>query len=203
MSSVGNNNFKVVLVGSSGVGKTATIYRVVENAFVEDLPSTVGVDYKSYAVDVDGETVTFNLWDTAGQERFRSVSKAYFRNAVGGIIIFSTTDEQSFADIDGWLSDFHALSAPNSATVLVGNKVDLTAERAVTSAEAEAYAQRHNMDYIETSAKDGTGVSDVFYRIAKLIKERIQKGDIQPPQPPQGRITQPVETREVNQGCSC
>ena len=134
------NSYKVVVVGSSGVGKTAIVQRLVDGTFCDEGQSTVGVEFKSHTISFDDETMKLSIWDTAGQERFRSVSKAYFRNAVGAILVFSLDDAQSFNELDGWLNDLHALATPNAVITLVGNKQDV-AEKTVTTSEAEEFAK--------------------------------------------------------------
>jgi small GTP-binding protein len=98
-------SFKVVLVGSSSVGKSSMVERLTEGIFPDDIQSTVGVEFKAFAVPVDDRTVRLQIWDTAGQERFKSVSKAYFRNAVGAVLMFDITQESTFEDLSTWLAD--------------------------------------------------------------------------------------------------
>lgn len=201
------NSYKVVVVGSSGVGKTAIVQRLVDGTFQEESQSTVGVEFKSHNITNDNEIVKLNIWDTAGQERFRSVSKAYFRNAVGAILVFACNDSGSFADLDSWLNDLHTLSTSNAVVVLVGNKSDLAEGRQVSVAEAETFAARHGMIYLETSARDGTNVSEAFVRLAKQISERVKKGEIQgqftaPSAPPIG-ISRPNIGKNDGNGCKC
>ena len=171
-------NFKVVLVGSSGVGKSSLLQRLIDDTFETDVQSTVGVEFKLHDFQVGNETIHLNIWDTAGQEKFRSVAKAYFRNAVGAILAFSTTNSQSFLELDSWLNDLHSLALPNAVILLVGNKVDLISERSVTTSEAEDFAERHGIEYLETSAYDGQNVYESFLRLARTISEKIKRGKI-------------------------
>ena len=171
-------NFKVVLVGSSGVGKSSLLQRLIDDTFETDVQSTVGVEFKLHDFQVGNETIHLNIWDTAGQEKFRSVAKAYFRNAVGAILAFSTTNSQSFLELDSWLNDLHSLALPNAVILLVGNKVDLISERSVTTSEAEDFAERHGIEYLETSAYDGQNVYESFLRLARTISEKIKRGEI-------------------------
>ncbi|OHT04626.1 Ras family protein [Tritrichomonas foetus] len=180
--------YKIVVVGTSGVGKTAMVQRLVDNTFQEETQSTVGVEFKSFNITLDTETIKLNIWDTAGQERFRSVSKAYFRNAVGAILVFALNNADSFNELESWLNDLHTLAAPNAAVVLIGNKSDLVDDRAITESEAQSFADRHAMTYIETSAREGTNISEAFLRLAKSINDKVKKGEIkgqfQPPTAP-------------------
>jgi small GTP-binding protein len=115
--------------------------------------------------------VRLNIWDTAGQERFRAILKAYFRNAVGAILVFSLTDRASFDALGAGLADVHSLCAPNVAVLLVGNKCDLAADRVIGDAEACAFGGRHGLDYVETSACDSTNVTETFVRLATAMRE--------------------------------
>lgn len=171
--------YKVVVLGTSGVGKTAIVQRLVDNTFSTDGQSTVGVEFKSQTITTDEEKTKLNIWDTAGQERFRSVSKAYFRNAVGAILVFAINDHVSFTDLDGWLDDLHKLAAPNAVIILVGNKADLEDERHVSTTQAQEYADRNGLVYIETSAKDAINVEEAFIRLTKSINQKVKNGDIQ------------------------
>ena len=175
---MGSNGFKIVVVGSSGVGKTALVNQLVNKTFREDSQPTIGVEFKSYTIQADDETVKLQIWDTAGQERFRSVSKAYFRNAVGAILVFDLTSRQSFDELDTWINDLNALCTQNTYIILVGNKKDLD-DRQIVETEGEEYASRHNLIYLETSAKDGTNVEEAFARLGMGILRRVKEGTIQ------------------------
>jgi small GTP-binding protein len=170
--------YKVVVLGSSGVGKTSLVQRVTEKSFSAQIQSTVGVEFKTwlYPLGTGGE-IKLNIWDTAGQERFRSVSKAYFRNAMGAILVFAIDSEASYTDLDSWLADLHQGATPNAAVLLVGNKAD-AATREITEEQAKEYCKRHELEYLETSAKEGTGVQEAFVRLAMKIQEKAERGEI-------------------------
>ena len=162
-------SYKFIIIGSSGVGKTAIMKRLVENTFSADSQSTIGVEFDSTSIDVDGQSIKLQIWDTAGQERFRSIAKAYFRNAVGVILVFDITERKTFDDVNNWLSDVHTLCDPSAVVMLIGNKGDLAASRVVTIAEAENFAKHHQLKYLETSARNGDNVKDAFTRVATEI----------------------------------
>ncbi|OHT16743.1 Ras-related protein Rab-4B [Tritrichomonas foetus] len=171
-------SFKFIIIGSSGVGKTAILKRLVEDTFSNDSQSTIGVEFDSTMIDVDGQQVKLQIWDTAGQERFRSIAKAYFRNAVGVILVFDITERKTFDDVNMWLNDVHSLCDPTAVVLLIGNKSDLSANRVVTLAEAEQFAQHHQLNYLETSAMDGSNVREAFVKVATQI---FRKGVKAPP----------------------
>ena len=166
--------YKIVVVGSSGVGKTAMVQRLIDQTFLEETQSTVGVEFKSYNITLDNETIRLNIWDTAGQERFRSVSKAYFRNAVGAILVYSINDNDSFNDLEAWINDLHQLAAQNAAILLVGNKSDLD-DRRVTESEAQSFADRHGIEYLEASAKTGENIALLFRALIKTVMTNKEK----------------------------
>ncbi|EAX89987.1 small GTP-binding protein, putative [Trichomonas vaginalis G3] len=166
-------SYKFIIVGASGVGKTAILKRLVEDSFTEESQSTIGVEFDSTMLTIDGRKVKLQIWDTAGQERFRSISKAYYRNAVGVILVFDLTERKTFEDLSSWLYDVHTLCDPNCVIQLIGNKSDLADNRVISLAEADAFAQRNHMHYLEASAKSGSCISEAFTRCATEI---ISKG---------------------------
>jgi small GTP-binding protein len=168
-------SFKFIIIGSSGVGKTAILKRLTEDSFSSDSQSTIGVEFDSTIVEVDGQSVKLQIWDTAGQERFRSIAKAYFRNAVGVILVFDICERKTFEDVNVWLNDVHSLCDPTAVVILIGNKSDLSANRSVTLAEAEQYAQHHQLTYLETSALSGANVRDAFLKVATQIYRKAPK----------------------------
>ena len=178
-------SFKFIIIGSSGVGKTAILKRLVEDTFSADSQSTIGVEFDSTIIEVDGQQVKLQIWDTAGQERFRSIAKAYFRNAVGVVLVFDITERKTFDDINMWLNDVHALCDPSAIIILIGNKGDLSESRTVTLAEAEQFAQHHQLTYLETSALNGTNVREAFVNVATTIYRK-------------GYSSQPKGVKEIN-----
>jgi small GTP-binding protein len=160
---------KFIVLGSSGVGKTAILKRLVDDVFTTESQSTIGVEFLATSVDIEGQQVKLQIWDTAGQERFRSIAKAYFRSAIGVILAFDLTDRKSFDELNQWLSDIHALCDPNAVVTLIGNKLDLADARKVTSNEAETFAQLHQLAYFETSALGGDNIQEAFQRTAATI----------------------------------
>jgi small GTP-binding protein len=182
--------------------------RLVHNEFSEAIQSTIGVEFRSIELPDDQELIRLHIWDTAGQEKFRSVSKAYFRNSVGAALVFALNDSQSFQNLDPWLSDLQQLALPNAVIILVGNKADLTSERQITEDQAKDFADRHNLDYIETSARTSAGVRDAFVRLVRRIGEKRAKGEIKGDfKTTAPRIGVPVAGNDVRQrekpACDC
>ena len=173
-------SFKFIIIGSSGVGKTAILKRLVEDTFSADSQSTIGVEFDSTMIEVDNQQIKLQIWDTAGQERFRSIAKAYFRNAVGVILVFDITERKTFDDVNMWLNDVHSLCDPTAVVMLIGNKADLSDNRVVTLAEAEQFAQHHQLQYLETSAMNGTNVKEAFVKVATQIYRKGVKPQAKP-----------------------
>ncbi|OHS94741.1 Ras-related protein Rab-4B [Tritrichomonas foetus] len=167
--------YKFIVIGSSGVGKTAILKRLVDDVFTGESQSTIGVEFLATTLDVEGQPIKLQIWDTAGQERFRSIAKAYFRSAIGVILVFDLTDRKSFDDLNQWLNDIHALCDPNAVVTLIGNKSDLTEQRTITSSEAESFAQLHQLTYFETSALGGDNIQEAFHRTAaSILRKNLQ-----------------------------
>ena len=142
---------------------------------------TVGVDFFARLVRMDdgATTIKLQLWDTAGQERFRSITKAYYRNSVGVLLVYDLCDKVSFDNVGQWMSEARRHIEPHQATfVLVGCKQDMgTSSRQVSSDEAAAFAASHRMEYFETSAKSGGGVEAPFQHLAQVIYNKIKSGE--------------------------
>ena len=172
--------FRVIIVGESTVGKSCVLRRFTENRFTEHIEPTVGVDFHTRTVLVDGHKLKLQLWDTAGQERFRAITRAYYRNAVGVLLVFNIADHETFAKLPDWIDDGEQASQHQTPIfVLVGNKCDQERDRQVLRREAERFAKAYGMDYIETSAKTDTNIDEAFALQAKRIYEAIQDGRVQ------------------------
>jgi small GTP-binding protein len=179
MSAVSKTDpYKVVVVGTTCVGKSSLVQRLVQGTFNEDNTATCGADFYTYSIPLDNETIRLQIWDTAGQERFRAISKQYFRNAVGAILVFDISNLHSFEALTGWLNDLQANCLPNAYVLLVGNKADLNASRQVGHQEIKEFADRHQLETVETSALNGKGVREAFTRLALEVSARTKAGQI-------------------------
>jgi small GTP-binding protein len=165
---------KVVLAGDSGVGKTCVLVRFAQNEFLS-VPyiSTIGVDFKSKVVNVEGTKIRLQIWDTAGQERFRSITPTYFRDAVGLVLIYDITKGETFRNVRAWISDIKT-HADGVIIMLLGNKLDVPdKERAVSFDEGQQLASSYGIPFLETSAKTGYGVMEAFDALARAIKVKL------------------------------
>lgn len=166
-------SYKYIFIGNSAVGKSAIFKRYCLNQYNPNNPPTIGAAYdirSLYLTDKDGVATdtTIHMWDTCGQERFRSLVKLHYRNANCALFVFDLTNRTSFNDITNWLNNVSEVSH-GCIFYLVGNKSDLRDKIQVTTEEAEKFAQSHNMHYIETSAKTGDNITNLFVQSANQL----------------------------------
>ena len=172
-----NYLFKVVLVGDSGVGKSCLLSRFAWDQFSLDSKSTIGVEFATKSVMIEGQTVKAQLWDTAGQERYRAITTAYYREAVGAIIVYDITKEDTFKSVEKWVQDVRNNTSREVCIMLVGNKCDLRKERAVTTEMGKLFARNNELSFLEASALDSTNVESAFTSILSEIFHSVsQKG---------------------------
>jgi len=165
---------KVILLGNSGVGKSALMERFINKKFSAVYRATIGADFLTKEVEIDNKLVTLQIWDTAGQERFQSLGNSFYRGADCCILVFDVTIPKSFDDIETWRNEFllqsHIDDPDSFPFVLLGNKVDQENERAVPAKNARNWCQLHgNIPYIETSAKEAVNVEKAFLTASKIV----------------------------------
>ncbi|CAH9086585.1 unnamed protein product [Cuscuta europaea] len=165
--------FKLLLIGDSGVGKSCLLLRFADDSYLESYISTIGVDFKIRTVEQDGKTIKLQIWDTAGQERFRTITSSYYRGAHGIIVVYDVTDMESFNNVKQWLSEIDRYASDNVNKLLVGNKSDLTAQKAVSYEVAKAFADEIGIPLLETSAKNAQNVEQAFMEMTASIKKRM------------------------------
>ncbi|XBI18481.1 hypothetical protein VPH35_060252 [Triticum aestivum] len=202
--------FKVVLIGDSGVGKSNLLSRFARDEFSLDTRSTIGVEFATKTVRVDGKLVKAQIWDTAGQERYRAITSAYYRGAVGALVVYDVTRHITFENAERWLTELRDHTDANIVVMLVGNKADLRHLRAVSPEEARAFAERHRTFSMETSALEATNVEDAFTEVLGEIyrvvsKKALDIGD-DPAAPPRGKtidVGGKDDVTPVNTGGCC
>ncbi|ELT90087.1 hypothetical protein CAPTEDRAFT_55121, partial [Capitella teleta] len=166
--------YKVLLLGDTGVGKTALIRSLTGTEFKANHLTTVGIDFVKKTFDADGALVQLQIWDTAGQERFRSLTKFQYRSTKGLLLVYDVTDRTSFETLGYWLDSIDSeLDRNNKEPVpvfIVGNKTDLEESRVVSTQEGKKAAESHYVHgFLETSAKNGHNVSEAFNKLADAI----------------------------------
>ncbi|KAI5671494.1 hypothetical protein M9H77_11858 [Catharanthus roseus] len=167
--------FKIVLIGDSAVGKSQLLARFARNEFSLDSKATIGVEFQTKTLIIDHKTVKAQIWDTAGQERYRAVTSAYYRGAVGAMLVYDMTKRQSFDHMARWLEELRGHADKNIVIMLIGNKCDLGSLRAVPTEDAQEFAERENLYFMETSALEATNVESAFMTILTEIYRIISK----------------------------
>jgi len=157
--------FKVVLIGDSGVGKSNLLSRFTRNEFNLDSKSTIGVEFATRSISVDAKTVKAQIWDTAGQERYRAITSAYYRGAVGALLVYDIAKHTTYTNVTRWLKELRDHADSNIVIMLVGNKSDLKHLRAVPTEEARTFSSDNGLSFIETSALDASNVEAAFQTI--------------------------------------
>lgn len=167
--------FKVVLIGDSGVGKSNLLSRFTRNEFCLESKSTIGVEFATRSIQVDGKTIKAQIWDTAGQERYRAITSAYYRGAVGALLVYDITKSVTFENVERWLKELRDHADSNIVIMLVGNKSDLRHLRSVQTDDAQAYCEKEGLSFIETSALESTNVEKAFQQILTEIYHIVSK----------------------------
>ncbi|XP_067006162.1 ras-related protein Rab-18-B [Anabrus simplex] len=160
---------KILIIGESGVGKSSLLLRFIDDSFNPDQQLTIGVDFRTKKVTVDGNTVKLAIWDTAGQERFRTLTPSYYRDAQGAILVYDVSNMNSFTKLETWLNELDTYSTKsNIIKMVVGNKIDVE-NREVSREEGMKFARRHATLFIESSAKTKDGVQCAFEELVQKI----------------------------------
>ncbi|XP_076946628.1 ras-related protein RABA4d-like [Bidens hawaiensis] len=167
--------FKVVLIGDSAVGKSQLLARFTKNEFNADSKATIGVEFQTKTLVIDQKMVKAQIWDTAGQERYRAVTSAYYRGAVGAMLVYDMTKRPTFDHMSRWLEELRGHADKNIVIMLIGNKCDLTSLRAVPVEDAQEFAERENLCFMETSALESTNVESAFLTALTEIYRIISK----------------------------
>jgi len=182
--------FKVVLIGDSGVGKSNLLSRFTRNEFNLESKSTIGVEFATRSIQVDNKTIKAQIWDTAGQERYRAITSAYYRGAVGALLVYDIAKHVTYENVNRWLKELRDHADSNIVIMLVGNKSDLRHLRAVPTEEAKQFAAENSLSFIETSALDASNVELAFqnilteiYRIVSNKALENKGGDVARPSP--------------------
>lgn len=167
--------FKIILVGNSSVGKTSLINRYMGFGFEENYPCTINADFKIKSLTMDEVTgAELTVWDTCGQEKYKALTRQYFKDAHGVILLYDVTNEESFKGLTSWLTEIRNNSNKDVSIILVGNKIDLD-DRKITKEVASEFAIKNGLFYFETSSKDGINIDVPFDNVAKDIIKKIKE----------------------------
>ena len=164
-------NFKIIVIGNIGVGKSCLSLKATKGIFLEEYISTIGFEFYCFNVKVDDKIIKLQIWDTCGQEAYRSLIKNFYRNASLAIIVYSVEDSQSFIDIDIWLKQVKTYGTSSCKIFLIGNKID-TNDRKVSTEQGIKCKNDFFFDcFMETSAKDGINTKELFVNCASILYE--------------------------------
>ena len=203
---------KIVLVGESGVGKTSIITQYIDNIFQKDQQSTIGGTFSTKTVKCgNGKILKLEIWDTAGQERYRSVTKLFYKDANAAILVYDITNKFSFEEIQNyWFGQVKDSAPENIIIAIVANKLDLYENEQVDETIARKYAQDNNALFACTSAKNTSGIEDLFIEIAKIysgsdsaltIQEKDQAEEYKKIRKESVRITREEMKNNKKKGC--
>lgn len=169
--------FKMVIIGDSGVGKSQLLSRFSKNEFGSNSRATIGVEFQTKTISIENKLVKAQIWDTAGQERYRAITSAYFRGALGALIVYDVSKWKTFEHVPRWLEDLKVHADNNIVIMLVGNKCDLADLRQVPTEDAKEYAQQEGLFFLETSALRSTNVENAFLTViqelCKLVCRKV------------------------------
>eukprot|EP01155_Anaeramoeba_flamelloides_P030189 Anaeramoba_flamelloidesa86256_138.p2 GENE.a86256_138~~a86256_138.p2 ORF type:complete len:202 (-),score=36.21 a86256_138:928-1533(-) len=164
---------KLVLLGDSAVGKSSIVLRFCKNQFSDEAEPTIGASFINHDLEVDESEVKLQIWDTAGQERFRTITTAYYRGAMGIILVYDVTNEKSFLNVRNWIKNIETHASENVCKMLIANKADLTTERVVDDKRGEELANEYGIPFYGTSAKTNMNVDESFLELTKIVKQNL------------------------------
>lgn len=169
---------QLIIVGESCVGKTSLLYKYTQGTFREQYISTIGLEYFLSEENINGNNISIKIWDTAGQEEYKSLTKNYFHNSDGIVVVYDVSQKSSFDKVQEWINSIQEYSDKNVQIVLVGNKIDL--EREVSKEEGEKFAESFEIPFFETSAKEDDSIKNVMKKLIENIinnKDLTKKGE--------------------------
>lgn len=167
---------KVLIIGNTRVGKSSIVLRFADAKFEPSFITTIGVDFRTKVLNIDNESIKLYVWDTAGQERFRTITNAYYRNAMGVLLVYDITDIDSFEGCQRWLKNIQTHANEDIVIVLVGNKSDFESQRVISYEQGASLAEKIGCSFFETSAKIGINIPEAFETLTKQCKDKLAAG---------------------------
>ena len=166
--------FKIILIGDSSVGKTSLVNRFMGFEFQENYACTINADFKIKSLSIDQSTgAELTVWDTCGQERYRAITRQYFKDANGVILVYDVNNDNSFKGLNNWLNEIKNNCKNDVSVMLVGNKIDLN-NRKITKEQGSEFALKNKLMYVETSSKEGINIDTPFENLASDIIKKIK-----------------------------
>ena len=164
--------FKIIIIGDLSSGKTNIISRYISNKFIQDSQPTIGVEMFSKEFKINEDTVIAQIWDTAGQEKYYTLTSSYYKGAKGALIVYDVSQRNTFLKVEKFVNDLKENCDKRVYTILVGNKIDLEENRTVSTEEGKNLANKLKMGFYEVSAKDGTGINNLFQKIVNEVYDK-------------------------------
>ena len=194
-------DFKIILIGDSGVGKSCLTLKGTKNIFEDYYQTTIGFEFSTFNIKINDKYIRLSIWDTCGQEIYRSIISGFYRNSSLAMIVYSIDNFESFQNIHSWIKDLKQQSNPDIKIFLIGNKSDLSEKRVVEKEKGENFSKENNFHlFFETSAKTGFNAKNIFIEAAKILYfehlNYIQKASLN--QNNNNNITQTHEKNNVN-----
>ena len=168
--------FKIILIGSSGVGKSSILQRYMKKTFDPGHQATLGIEFANKHIIYNNIDYLVQVWDTAGQENFRSVTRAYYKASAVAMVVYDISNEESFQHIQTWIKDCKDLAPKTVQLILIGNKSDLEDKRVISTERGKDLAKENHMLFFETSALNGNGVEEAFQKSIELVDQKIRSG---------------------------
>ncbi|XP_077309463.1 ras-related protein Rab-3B [Lithobates pipiens] len=195
--------FKLLIIGNSSVGKTSFLFRYADDTFTSAFVSTVGIDFKVKTVYRNDKRVKLQIWDTAGQERYRTITTAYYRGAMGFILMYDITNEESYNAVQDWATQIKTYSWDNAQVILVGNKCDMEDERVIPAEKGKHLAEQLGFEFFEASAKENIQVKQVFERLVDIICDKMSESLENENSAASGGKNLRFDSNPPQQKCSC
>jgi small GTP-binding protein len=170
---------------------------------------TIGVEFATKTIKCNDTIVKLQIWDTAGQETFKAVTRSYYRDTIGCLMVYDIAKRESFASIVSWMAELKKYCDPQAIIALVGNKTDLEEDRQVLTQEGKDFAEEHGLLFFETSARTGSDIDKCFLEVTQRICDKILANEVQilanrgiklMPSPAPNSLT---GSNTPNWGCSC
>ena len=197
-----NYLFKYIIVGDASVGKSCLLLQFTDKRFRAEHDMTIGVEFGHRVVEIDDQRIKLQIWDTAGQERFRTITQAYYRGAMGILLIYDVTNTKTWSNVRNWVRNIEGFAPQTVNKILVGNKSDVEGGTRVETRQARELAAEYGMKFLETSARSNINVSEAFMTLAEDVFERIMSsGGAQ--QAPSGVVELNQWGGHVKSGCAC
>ncbi|XP_015908527.1 uncharacterized protein [Parasteatoda tepidariorum] len=167
--------YKILVLGDSNVGKTCIVHRFCDETYYDTYISTIGIDFKQKIVNLDGMPIKLQIWDTAGQERFRTLTTAYYRGAMGILVMYDVTNMDSFNHLSYWFRNVEENASQDVVKILVGNKCDNSNLRVVQQEQGRKIAESCDVPFFECSCKEDVNIDEIFLTVARMIREQRER----------------------------